>query len=76
MVATRRVFRTGLWPNFCERNLDEFFITSLRRDTYSFSYRARATTVGQFTALPAQAYAMYDLSFWGRSERTDIEITR
>jgi uncharacterized protein YfaS (alpha-2-macroglobulin family) len=51
-----------------------FFITALERGDRTFTYYARATTPGQFVALPAQAYAMYDLSLWGRSESTNIQI--
>ncbi|RPI90446.1 MAG: hypothetical protein EHM40_18350, partial [Chloroflexi bacterium] len=51
-----------------------FFITSLSRGKHTFRYMARATTAGQFVALPAQAYAMYDLSLWGRSDRADLQI--
>jgi alpha-2-macroglobulin len=53
-----------------------FFITSLGKGTHTFTYYARATTPGQFVALPAQAYAMYDLSLWGRSESTEIQINK
>jgi alpha-2-macroglobulin len=53
-----------------------FFITSLAKGKHTFTYMARATTIGQFTALPVQAYAMYDLSLWGRSDSTNIQITR
>jgi len=52
------------------------FITSLHKGKHIFTYMARATTPGQFTALPAQAYAMYDLSLWGRSDNTKVLITR
>lgn len=53
-----------------------FFITSLEKGTRTFSYYARATTSGKFIALPAQAYAMYDLSLWGRSESVKIQIDK
>jgi uncharacterized protein YfaS (alpha-2-macroglobulin family) len=51
-----------------------FFITTLNKGARTFTYYARATTSGQFTALPAQAYAMYDASLWGRSDEADIYI--
>jgi hypothetical protein len=44
-----------------------FFITELDAGTYHYSYLARATQTGSFYALPAELYAMYDLSVWGRS---------
>jgi len=53
-----------------------FFITSLEKGTRTFTYYARATTSGQFIALPAQAYAMYDLGLWGRSESVSIQIEK
>ena len=53
-----------------------FFITTFEKGSRTFTYFARATTSGQFTALPAQAYAMYDLDLWGRSEGVSVEITK
>lgn len=53
-----------------------FFITSLEKGTRTFTYYARATTSGQFIALPAQAYAMYDLSLWGRSGSVNVQIEK
>jgi alpha-2-macroglobulin len=53
-----------------------FFITAFEKGARTFTYYARVTTPGQFVALPAQAYAMYDLSLWGRSERTAIQINK
>jgi len=53
-----------------------FFITSFEKGTRTFTYSARATTTGQFVALPAQAYAMYDLSLWGRSTSTNVQINK
>ncbi|MCQ3937370.1 MAG: hypothetical protein DPW18_10025 [Chloroflexi bacterium] len=51
-----------------------FFITELEPGRHTFTYFARATTTGQFTALPAQAYAMYDLNTWGRSDSLEITV--
>jgi alpha-2-macroglobulin len=53
-----------------------FFITSMEKGTRSFTYYARATTSGTFIALPAQAYAMYDPSLWGRSESINLQIDK
>jgi len=53
-----------------------FFITTFEKGTRTYTYYARATTPGQFVALPAQAYAMYDLSLWGRSESVNIQINK
>ena len=53
-----------------------FFITSFGKGSDTFTYYARATTPGEFIALPAQAYAMYDLSLWGRSGSMNIEINK
>lgn len=51
-----------------------FFFTSLAKGKHTYTYLARAVTPGQFTALPAQVYAMYDLNTWGRSARDEISI--
>jgi uncharacterized protein YfaS (alpha-2-macroglobulin family) len=45
----------------------DFFITQLRKGTHTYTYLARATFVGDFLALPAEAFTMYDLDTWGRS---------
>ncbi|HZM24367.1 MAG TPA: alpha-2-macroglobulin family protein, partial [Anaerolineales bacterium] len=47
-----------------------FFITELQQGSRTFKYLARATMSGTFTALPAEAYAMYDEQIWGRSSST------
>jgi hypothetical protein len=39
-----------------------FFITELEAGTYTYSYLARATHAGTFSALPAEVYAMYDIT--------------
>jgi uncharacterized protein YfaS (alpha-2-macroglobulin family) len=51
-----------------------FFVTTFEKGSHTFKYYARATTTGQFLALPAQVYAMYDNDLWGRSTSTDIKI--
>ena len=53
-----------------------FFITALDKETRTFTYYARATTPGQFIALPAQAYAMYDSGQWGRSASTYVRVSK
>ncbi|MBI4928828.1 MAG: hypothetical protein HY835_13755 [Anaerolineae bacterium] len=53
-----------------------FFITRDFRNSRTFTYMARATTSGTFLALPAQVYAMYDLSMWGRSDSAEVVIKR
>lgn len=45
-----------------------FFITNFGKGAHKFTYFARATTLGEFTVLPTQVYAMYDSSMWGRSD--------
>jgi hypothetical protein len=75
-------YRQSFWEdygyNYKEIRGDRvvFFITSFGQGTDTFTYYARATTPGEFVALPAQAYAMYDLSLWGRSESVEIEIKK
>ncbi len=50
-----------------------FFISTLTRST-SFEYLARATHSGEFSALPAEAWAMYELDTWGRSASDTLAI--
>ena len=45
-----------------------FFVTTLYQELHVFTYYARVTTPGEFTILPTQVYAMYDVSMWGRSD--------
>jgi len=45
-----------------------FFITRLEPGQRTFTYLMRATTAGEFTALPAQVYPMYEPEVWSRSE--------
>jgi hypothetical protein len=51
-----------------------FFISELLAGEYTYTYLARATHSGSFVALPAELWAMYDASIWGRSASTRVEI--
>jgi alpha-2-macroglobulin len=51
-----------------------FFITEVNAGTYSIEYLARAVSSGTFIALPAEAYAMYESSIWGRSESSILTV--
>ncbi|MCI0551405.1 MAG: MG2 domain-containing protein [Anaerolineae bacterium] len=51
-----------------------FFITEFKQGLKTFKYLARATMSGTFTALPAEAYAMYDEQIWGRSSSASTII--
>lgn len=44
-----------------------FFITEMNRGSHTFTYFARATHAGDYTAMPVEVSAMYDLTLWGRS---------
>ena len=44
-----------------------FFITELGAGQHTFTYLARVTHTGAFTAMPAEVYGMYNLALWGRS---------
>lgn len=44
-----------------------FFVTDMPAGVWQISYLARAVTPGDYVALPAEAYAMYNLEQWGRS---------
>jgi uncharacterized protein YfaS (alpha-2-macroglobulin family) len=51
-----------------------FFITEVGEGRHQYTYLARATHTGEFIALPAEAWAMYDLTTWGRSESSTMLI--
>jgi uncharacterized protein YfaS (alpha-2-macroglobulin family) len=51
-----------------------FFITELAAGDHKFNYLTRAAHSGEFVAMPAEAYAMYDLSTWGRSASSILSI--
>ncbi len=50
------------------------FAPELRPGTYEYTYTARASVPGQFTALPATAYEMYFPETFGRSEAASFPI--
>jgi uncharacterized protein YfaS (alpha-2-macroglobulin family) len=45
-----------------------FFVTYLEPGQRTFTYLARATAGGSFSALPVQVYPMYEPEVWSRSE--------
>jgi uncharacterized protein YfaS (alpha-2-macroglobulin family) len=51
-----------------------FFITEMPAGQRTLTYFARATHAGDFMALPAEAYAMYDLTAWGRSDSQQLVV--
>ena len=51
-----------------------FFVTEMDGRLQTFTYFARATQAGSFTAMPAEVYAMYDTAVWGRSASNQIVI--
>jgi uncharacterized protein YfaS (alpha-2-macroglobulin family) len=56
-------------------NRVSFFITELDSGSHKYVYYARATHEGDFVAMPAEVYAMYDVSVWGRSASEPFVIT-
>ncbi len=70
------------WEDYGYNNKDvhgdrvTFFITEFNAGTLTLSYLARATHSGIFIAMPAEVYAMYDATLWGRSDSTMIEVSR
>ncbi|MCP4425491.1 MAG: hypothetical protein GY803_13440 [Chloroflexi bacterium] len=52
-----------------------FFITEMDAGTHAFTYFARVTHSGDFTAMPTEAYAMYDLTTWGRSASSKMVVS-
>lgn len=65
----QQFFWRELGYNFKEVRADRvtFFITQLEAGLHTYSYLARAVRSGEFTAMPAEAYAMYNSALWGRS---------
>jgi uncharacterized protein YfaS (alpha-2-macroglobulin family) len=51
-----------------------FFFTRLDAGQHTLSYLARATTEGDFAALPTQVYPMYEPEIWSRSDSTRVQI--
>jgi alpha-2-macroglobulin len=51
-----------------------FFVTEVNPGTHTIEYMARAVSAGVFTAMPAEVYAMYDESIWGRSGSATIRV--
>lgn len=51
-----------------------FFIEKLARGTHSVSYRMRAENPGRFSALPAQASAMYAPELKGNSDEIKLRV--
>ncbi|MHB0869769.1 MAG: Ig-like domain-containing protein [Chloroflexota bacterium] len=50
------------------------FATYLPKGTYEYSYLARATSSGEFQALPTRGYEMYFPEVWGRSDGGKMTI--
>jgi len=51
-----------------------FFVTHLWPGQHVLTYLMRATTPGEFSALPAQAYPMYE-EVWGRSASHQLRVS-
>jgi uncharacterized protein YfaS (alpha-2-macroglobulin family) len=67
----------GLGYNYKEVRGDRvtFFITELDEGVKTFTYFARVTHGGRFTAMPAEAYGMYNLALWGRSASNQFVVS-
>ncbi|MCE7988120.1 MAG: hypothetical protein DYG89_43710 [Caldilinea sp. CFX5] len=79
-VATAFEQTTFYWRSYGYNNKEvrsdrvSFFITEMKAGRYVYRYLARATHAGEFTALPAEAYAMYDAATWGRSSNQALTV--
>lgn len=51
-----------------------FFITEINKGKHTYTYLARATRPGEFSALPSEIYAMYEESLWGRSASNKLIV--
>ncbi|MCA9925249.1 MAG: hypothetical protein KC421_22905, partial [Anaerolineales bacterium] len=56
------------------RDRVSFFVTEMNAGSRVFTYIARATQTGSFTAMPAEFSAMYDPTLWGHSASDEIVI--
>ncbi len=52
-----------------------FFVRNIARGKHSVSYRMRAETPGQFSALPAHGYAMYAPELQGNSDEIKLRVS-
>jgi uncharacterized protein YfaS (alpha-2-macroglobulin family) len=52
-----------------------FFVRHIARGKHSCSYRMRAETPGQFSALPARGYAMYAPELQGNSDEIKLRVS-
>lgn len=79
-VATAYEQMTFYWQIYGYNNKEvrsdrvSFFITEMKAGHYLYRYFARATHTGAFIALPAEAYAMYDATTWGRSSSQTLTV--
>jgi uncharacterized protein YfaS (alpha-2-macroglobulin family) len=75
---TSEYYNYNTWESFgynkkeIHQDRVNFFITEMQAKSYTFTYLVRVTQTGEFTALPCEVYAMYDLGVWGRSESSMI----
>ncbi len=51
-----------------------FFVTEMEKGRHTFIYMARATMPGSFTAMPAEAFGMYNPTLWGRSASAQLAV--
>lgn len=63
----------GAYVEFRDERVS-FFMRTLARGKHSVSYRLRAETPGQFSALPARAWAMYAPELKGNSDELKLRI--
>jgi hypothetical protein len=66
----------SLGYNYKEVRADRvsFFITEVSQGKLTLSYLARVVSEGEFTALPTEAWAMYDDTLWGRSASSSFGV--
>ena len=66
------------WWGYERRELRDdkvsFFATWLRAGSHQFEYAARVVTPGEFSARPAEAYAMYRPEVWGRTASMRVSV--
>lgn len=63
------------YPDLRDENA-VFFTTYLWEGTHEYTYLIRATTAGNFRAMPAEVVPMYEPGLWGRSTSAALRVYR
>jgi uncharacterized protein YfaS (alpha-2-macroglobulin family) len=79
-VATADLAHSFRWEDYSYNRKEvhdervSLFITHLEPGQKTFTYLARATSVGSFFALPTEVYPMYEPEAWSRSDGAQCRV--